>query len=78
MDDIDYKVTGHDKKLLSDKYLPVDGQRGYRLSMQFRCADSVLMHIGIACYDKDRKLISPVQVYSHRSRCAGEKTLQSE
>jgi len=58
----DYRVTGHDKKLLSDKYLEINPQKGYRLCLQFRCPDSILLHIGIACYDKEKKLINPVQV----------------
>lgn len=68
--DIVYRVTGRDKKLMSDKYFEVAPNQQYKLKLQYRCNSAVIIHLGIACYDESRNLINPVQVNPGLHRCA--------
>ena len=47
---------------MSDKHIPVKNRQKYRLSLKYRCQNDIILHIGLACFDKDHNLISPVQV----------------
>ena len=42
---------GHDKKLMSDKYIEIEQGKKYRLTLKFRSNNQVVVHFGVACYD---------------------------
>jgi hypothetical protein len=69
-------VKGFDKKLMSDRHLPVSGKNSYRLALKYRSKDNVIIHVGLACFDEHRVLISPVQVVRLIGRFVGSKTQQ--
>ena len=47
---------------MSDKHTPIDSKSTYRLSLKYRCQDNIILHVGVACFDQKRNMISPVQV----------------
>ena len=62
VENVDYRVKGYDKKLMSDKHIQVNSQKKYSLSLKYRCNNEVIMHVGLACFDGNQNIISPVQV----------------
>ena len=59
---IGYRVRGYDKKLMSDKYIEIHPERGYRLELEMKTSHKMLVYVGLACYDQAKRFINTIQI----------------
>ena len=55
-------MKGYDKKLMSDHHYEIQAEKRYKLTLEIRSVHKMIIHIGIACYDKHKNIIHPIQV----------------
>lgn len=48
---------------MSDHHIEVDPEKKYLFSIEIKSDCKMIVHLGVACYDKLKNVILPVQVY---------------
>jgi hypothetical protein len=47
---------------MSDKYIEINESRPYRLEMEIKTTHKMLVYVGLACYDENKKFINTIQI----------------
>ena len=60
---------------MSDKYYQVDSKSKYRLKLRYKSQSEAIVHVGVACYDYNKSVISPVQVCRYENSAVTVESL---
>jgi hypothetical protein len=62
---------------MSDHHIEIEPDNKYLFSIEIRSDSKMIVHLGVACYDKLKNVILPVQVYLYLYfRLAENKTVR--
>lgn len=47
---------------MSDKYVEIQPAHTYRLELELKTSHRMLVYVGLACYDQEKRFISTIQI----------------
>lgn len=47
---------------MSDKFIEITENHAYRLEMEIKTTQKMLVYVGLACYDENKKFINTIQI----------------